>query len=152
MSLIGKSYKKTVELRLGNKSDVEDVTLITLTNPDSTEDFTHDRVTFKASFSGQKTITVLETPFTITNEDIILVDTDAVGALAVVNLPMSSDRFNIKTNTGSPVTIKNIGVIGTFNVNVVPNGLEEVEFTTDAIILKPDSLTLSPDGTDWWIV
>lgn len=46
MSKVGKSYKKTVELRKGTAVDIASETLICLTDPTSTEDFTVDIETF----------------------------------------------------------------------------------------------------------
>jgi len=46
MSKVGKPYKKTVELRKGNPSDIADDSLITIGNPNTTEDFNLDKVDF----------------------------------------------------------------------------------------------------------
>lgn len=51
MSKVGKSYKKTVELRAGTADETTPDTLITVTDPDSTEDFTLDKTEFGAAYT-----------------------------------------------------------------------------------------------------
>lgn len=46
MSKVGKTYKKSVELRGGAQSEVLDTSLITVTSPETTEEFNLDRLDF----------------------------------------------------------------------------------------------------------
>ena len=46
MSKVGKPYKKTVELRQADDTEISTGTLITCTNPLNTEDFTLNRLDF----------------------------------------------------------------------------------------------------------
>ena len=50
MSKVGKPYKKTVELRKGIPSDVNDETLVTVADPATTEDFNLNREDFQTGF------------------------------------------------------------------------------------------------------
>jgi len=154
MSRVGKSYKKTVELRVSDGTDVDSTTLITLTNPASTEDFTISKEDFELFYGSPflETSIVTTTPFTPVDEDIILVNPDTLGADITINLPDSSDRYDSSVNVGQPLTIKHIGTTGTYSVFVNPITAQQVEMEDDALILMAVSLTLMPDGAGWWVV
>ncbi len=95
-------------------------------------------------------VTVTSTPFTVTDQDIVLVDVAAIGSDAVINLPASTDRF--ESDITHPVTIKHLG--GTNDVvDITPDGTEEIETVAGVTSIKKGvSLEIKPDGSDWWII
>ena len=103
--------------------------------------------TFVSAF---KFTTVTTTPFTATDEDIILVNPDTLGANITINLPTSSSR--VVGIYARPITVKHIGSTATYTVTIDPNGSEEVDRQTTASITQPQSLLMAPDGSDWWVI
>lgn len=99
--------------------------------------------------SALKTVTVITTPFTVTDEDQLFVDPDTLGGDITINLPTSASRFNDPYSR--PVTIKHKGTTTDHDVIVVASGAEEIDGNASITFTMPDSRTLAPDGADWWI-
>jgi len=99
-----------------------------------------------------KTALVTTTPFTVTDEDLLLVDPGVPVATITVNLPPSADRYDAVSDTAKPIHIKNIHDNNGQIVIVVPDGSEEIDEAASVNIFKKGSLTLAPDGADWWII
>ena len=95
-------------------------------------------------------VVVAVTPYTVTTEDILLVDVATVGSDVEIILPPSSDRFD--GGVVHPVTIKHLG--GTNDViDLTPDGIEEVEGVVGVTKLKKGvSLEIKPDNVNWWII
>lgn len=83
---------------------------------------------------------VTTTPFTVTTEDMLLVDDDTAGA-TTINLPGPSIGFNIN--------IKKLGSTG--NVTVSSSSLIDGS-ATFVMTTQYQNLTLVADGTNWNIV
>lgn len=131
MSLIGKPYKKTVELRKGTTSDVEDSTLITLTNPDSTEDFNLDRSDFEDALSiPDNTVEVMGDYTALIDDDVIFV----TGSATITLLD--------PTAANKQVTIRNIS--GTTTIQASSGTVETASLSTG------QASTMSPRATGWF--
>ena len=93
-------------------------------------------------------ITVADSPYTVTEDD-IYIDADASGGSITVNLPAGIEGriYNVKNSSGS----------GSNTVTVVPDGTETVDGAASAI-LQPtptrESITIvyKESATDWRIV
>lgn len=123
-----------------------------------TDDLTifRDGVLFRVSadaldifISAFKTVTVTTSPFTVTDEDLLLVDADTLGAAITINFPTSASRFI--DPYGRPITVKNISLTDTHTLTVDPSGSEEADGETTVGILTLQSQTFNPDGSDWWL-
>lgn len=99
--------------------------------------------------SALKTTTVTTTPYTATDEDLLLVDPDTLGADITINLPLSADRFSDPYSR--PVLIKHSGTTATYNVIVIASGAEEIDGMASINFTSPQSKGVHPDGADWWI-
>lgn len=95
---------------------------------------------------------VTTSPFSITTQGIILADPNTLGSAITLNLPTSASRFNTDTNTSNVLTIKNIHETSALKVNLIPDGSETIDEFDSAQLSKKESLTLAPDGSDWWII
>lgn len=90
-----------------------------------------------------------DSPYTITDEELVLVDT--TGGTVQVNLPPSASRIN--GDYSKNVTIKKKFVTLFRTVNIVPDGAEEIDSNGGTTSISGQtSLRLAPDGNDWWIV
>lgn len=126
MSRVGKSYKKTVELRRGDTSDVNGDTLVTLTNPSTTEDYTVDRENFSVSFRVRKETNVTSTYQILSSDDLIRCD-----GTFTVTLPDAT------TIEGRQIDIKNIGTgvitVNTLNSQTIDGNLTDTLSTKDSL-------------------
>jgi len=93
-------------------------------------------------------ITVADSPYTVTEDD-IYIDADASGGSITVNLPAGIE--------GRIINVKNSSSSGSNIVTVVPDGTETVDGAASAI-LQPtptrESITIvyKESATDWRIV
>lgn len=88
-------------------------------------------------------VTVTSSPYTAGLSEYIFVDDDAVGGAVTVNLPAISQPITYR--------IKKLGSTG--NVTVAANGSEKIDEAASVLMLTQyESLTITNDGTDWWIV
>lgn len=103
-----------------------------------------------APFLKQTTLTAVQ--LTVTDEDIILSDPGAAGADITINLPPSGNRFNAISNIARPITIRNIHNLNNFRVNIFSDSPEEVNEVFQIQLKRGESVTLTPDGSDWWSI
>ena len=89
-------------------------------------------------------VTVTTTTYTVTgNESMILVDDDTAGGAVTITLPTLS-QLSI------PRTIKKIG--NTANVTIDTEDSANIDGSASATLTTQyESLTVDPDGTNWWI-
>jgi len=102
-----------------------------------------------AGTTSKKCVLVTTTPYTVTDEDILLVDPSILASDLEINLPASSIRVN--GVLCQPLTIKNIHDSNDDRVNVNPDGSEKIDEADDFELKRKESITLVPDGSDWWI-
>ena len=96
--------------------------------------------------------TVTTTPFAVTTEDILLVDPGVPASDIEINLPTSASRFDSNLNQARPITIRNIHDSNVDRVNINPDGSEEINEVTVIQLKRGESVTLTPDGSDWWSI
>ncbi len=90
-------------------------------------------------------VTVTSTPYSMGNEDVLLVDNDTVGGDVTINLLAIASTF------GYPRWIKQLGSSG--SVIIVPNGAETIDGQPQLILgARFNSATIITDGTEWWII
>lgn len=88
--------------------------------------------------------TVTSTPFTITSEDLILVDASA--GIKTINLPPASTR------TSRTVVVKKIDLTGN-DVTVVPNGAQTIDGNASTVLFNTnETYTFFSDGSNWFII
>jgi len=100
LSKVGKPYKKTVELKKGTSGDITSTSLVSLTNPASTEDFTVDKATFDASIAtSASNVTFDDTTINTGSNNV-------QGALDVVGAQAFFARYGVSTGwlSGGEVT------------------------------------------------
>jgi len=97
-----------------------------------------------------KTITNADSPFTITDQDIILADPSA-GDITVI-LPLASARFNTAAQTSTPIIILNIHDMNNFTVNVDGNGSETINEVASIPLKRKEGIKAGSDNTEWWIL
>jgi len=96
-----------------------------------------------------KIVTVTTTPYTVTDEDILLVDPSA--ADIVINFPPSADRHDSVTDQARPIMVKNIHDANDFTVSINPDSSEEIDEETIIYLCAKESLEAAPDGSNWWL-
>lgn len=96
--------------------------------------------------------TVGTTPFAVTTEDILLVDPGVPGSDIEIDLPTSASRFDSNLNQARPLTIRNIHDSNVDRVNINPDGSEEINEVAVIQLKRGESVTITPDGSDWWSV
>lgn len=96
--------------------------------------------------------TITTTPFAVTNEDILLVDPGVPASDIEINLPASGDRHDATHDTCQVITIRNIHDSNVDRVNINPDGSEEINEVTTIQLKRGESVTLAPDGSDWWSI
>ena len=138
MSLIGKSYKKTVELRKGSSSDVNDDTLITLTDPDSTEDFTLDIIDFAPTL--RRKITSKSATYTILlTDDVIDFTANTFTATLPTAVGIKGKYFDIKNSGAGIVTLEG-------------DGSETIDGSLNETLAAGDAISVLSDGANWIIL
>ena len=124
MTKVGRAYKPAAELRQSDGSDLDITTLITVTNPSSTEDFTVDIMSFRGFVIGEN----------LTDQFIPLWDE---GNSALVNSPLRFDaELNLLVSTaeiqvppgtvfiGEDVALRNHGgFISSTNLQIQDTGI-----------------------------
>ena len=126
MSKIGKSYKKSVELRSGSNLDLNEQSLVTITNPVSTEEFNAPSYILTGWISVEA------------NTDIsVSYPTGVVFATSTltVTLPDSSKSF-------APITVRNIS--GVTTITAVSGSIEMPTLTVG------QATTLAPRASGWF--
>lgn len=88
---------------------------------------------------------VQATPYTVGDEDVVLVDDDTVGGAVTVNLPPAAN------NDGRCRIVKKLGTGG--NVTIDGNASEEIDgATTNVLSSQFDAIRILSDGTGWHII
>jgi len=107
------------------------------------------------TFKGPKIVTVTTTPFTATDEDILLIDPGAVGggpADIDIEFPPAADRYDANTETCQPLVIRNIHDSNAERVDLAPDGSEELDEVSAVQLKRGESVIWATDGSDWWSV
>ena len=91
-----------------------------------------------------ETKVVITTSFTVSSEDVILVDDDTAGADVTIFLPAAADRTK-------PCTIKKLGNTG--KVFVDGDGSETIDDELQQILgSQYNSITVAPNNSNWFIL
>jgi len=98
MSRVGLAYKKTVELRRGTTLDVDDNTILTITDSASTEDFTLSKDDFIVIFNKLNVKTVSADYTILLSDQIVIVEAAAPVAITLLDPSISEEIVLIIIN------------------------------------------------------